>query len=210
MNTPDLWSEVADCGWWEGGAVGGTCPKHICSVLRQPAGSRGQQTNIYMKFREESVNGFQVIERTRFCDREYKCKVMVLDCMSSNVDWYLYEISWRFLSYKADTTGKSMKSHLFYAIAVKNFESSEILLYETQFLVLFFFHLLFVCLYIYLWLQYRSAVMFWNGTEIAKNSVWNVLEWLFRTTLLSETCFTIHHNLFIILLLGSKVKTMTT
>ena len=25
--------------------------------------------DIYMKFREDSLNGFQVIERTRFCDR---------------------------------------------------------------------------------------------------------------------------------------------
>ena len=24
--------------------------------------------DIYMKFREDSLNGFQVIERTRFCD----------------------------------------------------------------------------------------------------------------------------------------------
>ena len=27
-------------------------------------------TDIYMKFREDSLNGFQVIERTRFCDRQ--------------------------------------------------------------------------------------------------------------------------------------------
>ena len=25
--------------------------------------------DIYMKFREDSLNGFQVIERTRFCDK---------------------------------------------------------------------------------------------------------------------------------------------
>ena len=25
--------------------------------------------DIYMKFREDSLNGFQVIEQTRFCDR---------------------------------------------------------------------------------------------------------------------------------------------
>ena len=25
--------------------------------------------DIYMKFREDNLNGFQVIERTRFCDR---------------------------------------------------------------------------------------------------------------------------------------------
>ena len=77
--------------------------------------------DIYMKFGEDSLNYFQVIERTRFCDRvqgkylkKYKCKlwflppahpreitqksinarVMVLAlCTSSNVDWYLYEVS---------------------------------------------------------------------------------------------------------------------
>ena len=27
-------------------------------------------TDIYMKFREDSLNGFQVIERTLFCDRQ--------------------------------------------------------------------------------------------------------------------------------------------
>ena len=26
--------------------------------------------DIYVKFREDSLNGFQVIERTRFCDRQ--------------------------------------------------------------------------------------------------------------------------------------------
>ena len=26
--------------------------------------------DIYMKFREDSLRGFQVIERTRFCDRQ--------------------------------------------------------------------------------------------------------------------------------------------
>ena len=33
--------------------------------------------NIYMKFREDSLNGFQVIEQTRFCDtpREITPKV---------------------------------------------------------------------------------------------------------------------------------------
>ena len=36
--------------------------------------------DIYMKFREDSLNGFQVIERTQFCDspreitQKYKCK----------------------------------------------------------------------------------------------------------------------------------------
>ena len=27
-------------------------------------------TDIYMKFREDSLNGFQVIKQTRFCDRQ--------------------------------------------------------------------------------------------------------------------------------------------
>ena len=37
-------------------------------------------TDIYMNFREDSLNDFQVIERTRFCDNQrkitqkYKCK----------------------------------------------------------------------------------------------------------------------------------------
>ena len=31
MSTPYLWSEGADGGWWEGEAIGGTCPMHICS-----------------------------------------------------------------------------------------------------------------------------------------------------------------------------------
>ena len=50
--------------------------------------------DIYMKFREDSLNGFQVIERTRFCDRvegntskSINARVMVLAfCTSSNVD----------------------------------------------------------------------------------------------------------------------------
>ena len=50
--------------------------------------------DIYMKFREDSLNGFQVIERTRFCDRakgnnskSINATVMVLAlCKSSNVD----------------------------------------------------------------------------------------------------------------------------
>ena len=36
MSTPYLWSEEADGGWWEGEAIGGTCPMHICSVWSQP------------------------------------------------------------------------------------------------------------------------------------------------------------------------------
>ena len=51
--------------------------------------------DIYMKFPEDSFNGFQVIERTRFCDeskgnnsKSIKARVMVLArCMSSYVDW---------------------------------------------------------------------------------------------------------------------------
>ena len=39
MSTPYLWSEGADGGWWEGEAIGGTCPMHICSVWSQPARS---------------------------------------------------------------------------------------------------------------------------------------------------------------------------
>ena len=31
--------------------------------------------DIHMKFREESLNGFQVIERTRFCDRQTDARV---------------------------------------------------------------------------------------------------------------------------------------
>ena len=59
--------------------------------------------DIYMKFREDSSNGFQVIEQTRFCDgqsskennsKSIKAKGMVLVlCASSNVDQYLYEVS---------------------------------------------------------------------------------------------------------------------
>ena len=50
--------------------------------------------DIYMKFGEDSLNSFQVIERTRFCDRvqgnnskSINATVMVLVlCMPSNVD----------------------------------------------------------------------------------------------------------------------------
>ena len=52
--------------------------------------------DIYMKFREDSLNGFQVIEQTQFCDRQsskgnnsksINARIMVLVlCMSSNVD----------------------------------------------------------------------------------------------------------------------------
>ena len=52
--------------------------------------------DIYMKFREDSLNGFQVTEWTRFCDgqsskgnksKSINARVMVLVlCTSSNVD----------------------------------------------------------------------------------------------------------------------------
>ena len=52
--------------------------------------------DIYMKFREDSLNGLQVIEQSRFCDRQnskgnnsksINARVMVLAlCRSSNVD----------------------------------------------------------------------------------------------------------------------------
>ena len=52
--------------------------------------------DIYMKFRDDSLNSFQVIERTRFCDQQsskennsksINARVMVLAlCMSFNVD----------------------------------------------------------------------------------------------------------------------------
>ena len=64
--------------------------------------------DIYMKFREDSFNGFQVIERTRFCDRQtyrqssngnnlksINARVMVLALCTLSVDWYLYEVLWR-------------------------------------------------------------------------------------------------------------------
>ena len=50
--------------------------------------------DIYMKFSEDSLNRFQVIEQTQFCDRvqgnnskSINAKVMVLSlCTSSNAD----------------------------------------------------------------------------------------------------------------------------
>ena len=49
--------------------------------------------DIYMKFCEDSLNGFQVIERTRFCDRvkgnnskSINARDVIKLCMSSNVD----------------------------------------------------------------------------------------------------------------------------
>ena len=60
--------------------------------------------NICMKFHENTLNGFQVTEWKRFCDRQTSSKghnsnsintrVMVLAlCMLSNVGKYLYEVS---------------------------------------------------------------------------------------------------------------------
>ena len=61
--------------------------------------------DIYMNFREDILNRFQVTERTRFCDgrsskgynsKSINAKVMLLAlCVPSYVDWYLYEVSWR-------------------------------------------------------------------------------------------------------------------
>ena len=56
--------------------------------------------DIHMKFREDRLNGIQVIEQTRFCDRvrgkniiKYKCKRWFFAlCRSSYVDRYLYEV----------------------------------------------------------------------------------------------------------------------
>ena len=52
--------------------------------------------DIHMKFREDILNGFQVIEQTRFCDgqsskgnnsKSTNARVMILAlCTSSNVD----------------------------------------------------------------------------------------------------------------------------
>ena len=78
--------------------------------------------NICMKFHEDTLNGFKVTERMRFClrncylqspkgynSKSIKTRVMVLAfCTSSNVGKYLFELSWgyleRFLIYRADTT----------------------------------------------------------------------------------------------------------
>ena len=59
--------------------------------------------DIYMKFCEDSWTDFQVIERTRFCDKQsfkgtnskrINARVMALAlCTPSNVDWYSYEVS---------------------------------------------------------------------------------------------------------------------
>ena len=63
--------------------------------------------SICMKFHEDTLNGFEVTERTRFCLRNcylqsskghnstsINTRVMVLGfCTSSNVGKYLYEVS---------------------------------------------------------------------------------------------------------------------
>ena len=59
--------------------------------------------DIYLKFHDDSLNGFQVIERTRFCDgqcskgnnsKNKDAIVMVLAlCTLFNVDSYLYKVS---------------------------------------------------------------------------------------------------------------------
>ena len=63
--------------------------------------------NICMKFHEDTLNGFKVTERTRFClrncylqsskghnSKSINTRVMVLAfCMSTNVGKYLYKVS---------------------------------------------------------------------------------------------------------------------
>ena len=77
--------------------------------------------NTCMKFNEDTLNGFKVTERTRFClrncylqsskghnSKSINTRVMVFAfCTSSNVCKYLFEVSGRYLerfsSYRADT-----------------------------------------------------------------------------------------------------------
>ena len=73
--------------------------------------------DIHIKFREDILNGFQVIGWPRFYvgqsskgnnSKRINARVMVLAlCTLSNVDWYLHEVYWRYLeqvlSYRADT-----------------------------------------------------------------------------------------------------------
>ena len=63
--------------------------------------------NICMKFHEDTLNGFKVTERTRFClrncylqsskednSKSIKTRVMVLAfCTLSNIGYYLYDVS---------------------------------------------------------------------------------------------------------------------
>ena len=97
-----IWSFVEDS---LNGSKGNNskCINARATVLR--SAHRLMLIDIYMKFHEDSLNSFQVIQWTRFCDRQ-SCKgnnsksinarVMVLAlCTSYNVDWYLYEVSWR-------------------------------------------------------------------------------------------------------------------
>ena len=61
--------------------------------------------DIYMKFLEDILNKFQVKEQKQFCDRQNSkgnnsksipARILVLVlCTLSNVNWYLYEVSWR-------------------------------------------------------------------------------------------------------------------
>ena len=71
---------------------------------------------ICIRFLENILNNFRVMERTWFCDgqsskgnnsKSIKARVINLAlCMSSNVDWNLYEVLWSLLkpfsSYRAD------------------------------------------------------------------------------------------------------------
>ena len=47
---------------------------------------------IYMKCREDSWHGFQVIVLTRFCDKVPWGVMTLALCISSKVDLYLYEV----------------------------------------------------------------------------------------------------------------------
>ena len=59
--------------------------------------------DIYMKFLEDILNRFQVTKRTQFCEgqsskgnnsKSINARVLLLALYtSSNVDWYLYEVS---------------------------------------------------------------------------------------------------------------------
>ena len=91
----------------------------LCSACHQLL------NDIYMKFHEYSLNSFQVIEWTLFCDtqsskgnnsKSINARIMVLAfCTLSNADWYLYEVSWRYLeqfsSYRADKILWQTKFH---------------------------------------------------------------------------------------------------
>ena len=87
--------------------------------------------NICMKFCDDTLNGFKVTERTRFCLRNcylQSSRVMVLAFYTfTNVGKYLYEVSWRyleqFLSYRADTT---ISQNLLFSISKgHNFKNTQ-------------------------------------------------------------------------------------